>query len=189
MTWFTENPTPVVVLGIVVEALFVVLLMKTGRREALWGVVLTALVTATAVVASFLIVTPREEVIAAIEEIRQLIEANNPPELVKRIDPSAVELRNRAQYDLANLTVDRAKVDGLKVLVISENSATVAFEGVVVFREGMNRPILLRFTVDLRKVDGVWLVKAAEYVPYRPGVDNNDAAPSPVADVFSDHVG
>ena len=37
MTWFTENPTPPIVLGIIIEAVLVVVLMKTAGRTALWG--------------------------------------------------------------------------------------------------------------------------------------------------------
>lgn len=189
MTWFTENPTPPVVLGIVVEALLVVVLMKTGRREALWGMLFTAVATIGVVVANLLIVTPREEVTTALEEIRQLVEQNDRPELVKRIDPAAVSLRNQVQYDLANLTVEKAKIDKLKVLVNAEaTSARAEFDGVVVIREGMSRPIPLRFRVDLRKLDGRWVVSSAEYQPYNP-LDGGASQSAPVAQMFADGVG
>ena len=62
MTWFTENPLPLVLIGVIVEALLVVVLMRTGRRTVLWGMVLLAVGVAGAVVLERSIVTPREEV-------------------------------------------------------------------------------------------------------------------------------
>jgi len=189
MTWFTENPTPPVVLGIVIEALLVVVLMKTGRREALWGMLVTVAATIGIVVAGLLIVTPREEVTTALEEIRQLVEQNDQPELVKRIDSSAVSLRNQVQSDLANLTVEKAKIDNVRILVNAEaTSARAEFDGVVVIREGMSRPIPLRFRVDLRKVDGRWLVSGAEYEPYNP-MNGGASQSAPVAKMLGDGVG
>src|SRR5690242_16065738 len=117
MTWFTENPTPPVVVGILVEAALVVVLMKTGKRAALWGMLLTALATALVVAMNILIVTPQEEVRAALEEIRQLVEQNDRTALIDRIDPVATNLRNQAQTDLSLLTVTSAKINDLKVLV------------------------------------------------------------------------
>lgn len=189
MTWLTENPTPPVVLGIVVEALLVVVLMKTARREALWGMLLTAAATIGIVIANFAIVTPREEVTTALEEIRQLVEQNDRPELVKRIDPAAVSLRNQVQYDLANLTVEKAEIDKLKVIVDpSATTARTEFDGVVVIREGMSRPIPLRFRVELRKLDGRWVVSSAEYQPYNP-LDGGASRSAPMAQSFDDGVG
>jgi hypothetical protein len=189
MTWLTENPTPPVVLGIVIEALLVIVLMKTGRREALWGMIFTAAVTIAVVIANFAIVTPREEVTTALEEIRQLVEQNDRPELVKRIDPAAVSLRNQVQYDLASLTVEKAKIDKLKVLVDDSGaSAKAEFDGVVVIREGMSRPIPLRFRVELRKLDGRWVVSSAEYQPYNP-LDGGASRAAPMAKTIGDGVG
>jgi hypothetical protein len=189
MTWFTENPTPPVVLGIVIEAILVIVLMKTGRREALWGMLLTAVATIGVVVANFAIVTPREEVTAALEEIRQLVEQNDRPELVKRLDPSAVSLRNQVQYELASLTVEKAKIDNVRILVNDDaTSARAEFDGVVVIREGMSRPIPLRFRVELRKLDGRWVVSSAEYQPYNP-LDGGASRAAPMAKTIGDGVG
>src|SRR5262245_13102749 len=114
MTWFTENPTPPVVLGIIIAAVFAVVLVKTGRREALWGVVLTVLATSLIVATNLLIVTPREEVTTALDEMRQLIVDNNRQKLLERISPSAHDLRNNVHRDLAYLTVESAKINDLE---------------------------------------------------------------------------
>src|SRR5262245_17270393 len=140
MTWFTEDPTPPLVLGTLIASIAAFLLIKTGHRAALWALIGTVVATIAAVVANVMIVTPREEVLATLEEIRTKVEANDPPQLLQFIHPSAIELRNRAQYDLANLTVESAKMNDLKVLVSEGGKgATADFIGVVDFANSGGR--------------------------------------------------
>lgn len=187
MTWFTENPTPLVVLGTLIASLAGFALIKTGNRAALWTLLGTVAVTIAAVAANVLIVTPREEVIAALEEIRAKVAANDPPQLLTHIDPSptppAIALRNRVQYDLANLTVQTAKINDLKVVVSESGVAAKAeFIGVVDFANSGGRlpftHFVLRFRVDLKKVNGRWLVTGADYDPaLSPGASGETAVP------------
>jgi hypothetical protein len=193
MTWFTENPTPLVLLGTLVASIAAFLLLRTGSRAALWGLLGTVAVTIAAVAANMLIVTPREQVIATLEEIRTRVEANDSPELLKYIDPSptprAIELRNRVQYDLANVTVESAKINDLKVLIgESGTTAKAEFIGIVDIKAGggMLPPhIVLQFTVDLKKVDDRWIVTGADYVAPKISAGGGDIAvppdPTPLA--------
>lgn len=192
MTWFTENPMQPVTVGIILAALLVFVVMKTGRREALWALILTAAATIGLVIANVLIVTPREEVTATLEEIRLLVEANDRAALIDRIDGSAVKLRNQAQNDLTQLTVTAARINDLKVLIAeSGQSAKAEFVGIIDFKDGGGRlpytHIVLQFTVDLRKVDGRWLVTRADYQPYRPG--GGGAGIPTVSPQLAGHVG
>lgn len=194
MTWFTENPTPPVVLGVIIAAVFAIVLARTGKREALWGVILTMLATVAVVATNLLIVTPREEVTSALEEIRLLVEANDRPELLKRIDSSAVSLRNQVQSDLAYLTVGSAKIKDLEVLVDSAGTAAKAkFLGVIDFKDGAGRlpytHFVFNFVVQLRKVDGVWVVVSADYTPFNPTGRGGESSTSPVAKIVDDRVG
>lgn len=172
MSWFTENPMPPIVLAIVVEAVLAVALAKTGRRGYLWAMLAAATLAGAAVVAERWIVTPREEVVAALEEIRGIIEANDRAALLERIDRGAVPLRNRVQTDLSQLTVTEAKINDLRVLMTDDGQAARAdFIGVVHFRGGgtvvLKNNVALRFDVGLRKrpEDGRWVVTGAEYRP------------------------
>ena len=172
MSWFTENPMPPIVLAIVVEAILVVALAKTGRRSYLWAMLATAALAGAAVVIERLIVTPREEVVGALEEIRAIVEANDRGALLDRIDRGAVALRNRVQTDLSQLTVTEAKINDLRVLVNPDGQAAQAdFIGVVHLRGGgtivLRNNVALRFDVGRRKrpEDGRWVVTGAEYRP------------------------
>lgn len=185
MTWFTENPTPPVVLGTLIASIAAFLLIKTGSRAALYALIGTVVATIAAVVTNVLIVTPREEAIATLEEIRTKVAANDPPQLLTHIDsaptPQAIALRNRVQYDLANLTVESAKINDLKVLITeSGKTAKAEFVGVVDFKtlgNGLPPHIVLRFKVDLRKVDGRWLVIGADWEPLKLGGNGETAVP------------
>lgn len=194
MTWFTENPTPPVVLGVIIAAVFAIVLARTGKREALWGVILTMLATVVVVATNLLIVTPREEVTMALEEMRLLVEAGDRTELLKRIDPSAVNLRNDIQRELAYLTVSSARISDLEVLVATSKVAAKAkFHGVVDFKDTAGRlpttHFPLKFEVDLEKVSGVWIVKYAKWTLDLPGGRSFDSSSSPVAKIVDDRVG
>ena len=126
----------------------------------------------------------REEVTATLEEIRQQVQSNKPQELIKYIDPGAIELRNRAQYDLQSLTVESAKINDLKILIgESGTSAKAEFIGIVDFANSGGRlpytHFVMNFKVDLRKVDGRWLVTGAEYRGYNPTGAGGEAAVPP----------
>ena len=194
MTWFTENPTPPVVLGTIIAAVFAVVLAKTGKREALYGIVVTAAATIGIVVMNMLIVTPREEVTSALEEMRLLVEANDRPELRKRIDPTAVQLRNQIDSDLAYLTVSSAKIKELEVLVDASGTAAKAkFFGTIDFKDSAGRlpytHFAFKFVVHLRKTDGIWVVTSAEYTPFSPGGQGGDGSSAPVAKIIDDRIG
>jgi hypothetical protein len=170
MTWFTENPLPPVVIGIVVGAGLVVGLAKTGKRGFLWGIVATLAVVVVSVVMERMIVTPREAVTATIEEMRAALAANDRATLLANIDPTNIPLRNKVQIDLAQLTVTEAKINELKVDVDESGKfAKADLKGVVHF-EGSASTLMVKFvavriSVDLRKQepDGKWLVKDASY--------------------------
>lgn len=165
MTWITENPIPPIVLAILVEAGLAVALAKTGKRWIIWAMPGVALLAIGAVVAERMIVTPREEVIGAVEEVRKIVEANDRAALLERIDHAAV--RNQVQTDLSSsVTVTEAKINDLRVLVDEAGtSATTDFIGVVHLQGFMRENLALRFKVTWRKrqEDGVWVVTSAEY--------------------------
>jgi hypothetical protein len=173
MTWFTENPLPPVVIGIVVEAALVVGLAKTGKRGFLWGIIATLAIVVAVVVIGRLIVTPREAVTAAIEEMRSALAANDRAALLTHIDTGNVRLRNQVQFDLAQLTVTEAKINELKVEVDATGKiATADIKGVVHFEGQLYRMVPVKIRAQLKKVepDGKWVVTHADYeVSRSPG--------------------
>jgi hypothetical protein len=174
MTWFTENPLPPVVIGIIVEAALVVGLAKTGKRGFLWGIVGTLAIVIAAVVTERMVVTPREAVTSAIEEMRAALAANDRATLLTHIDPGNVRLRNQVQFDLAQVTVSQAKINELKVEVDETGKIAVAdIKGVVHFEGTLVRavPVKIRAQLKKREPDGKWVVTHADYETARSPAD------------------
>jgi len=177
MTWFTENPLPPVVIGIVIEAALVVGLARTGKRAFLWGMIATLAVVGAAVVTERMIVTPREAVTATLEQMRAALAKNDRAELLTHIDPTSITLRNKVQNDLAVITVTEAKINESKVDVDPSGKFAKADLKSVVHFEGNaatlgHKFVAVRINVDLQKrdSDGKWLVKDATYeVAKSPG--------------------
>lgn len=177
MTWFTENPLPIVLLGVIIEAMLAVVLARTGKRGVLWGMIaLAALVIGSVALESY-IVTPREELRTALEEVRAIVASNDPPALLKRIDtnPEVARLRNQVQRDLANVTVTDAKITELKDddIKVDGDRARTKFIGSVDMKaigtQMAPGHLVLKFEVEWRKKDGVWIVTAATYSSPLPG--------------------
>jgi hypothetical protein len=191
MTWFTENPMPLVLIGTIIAAALAVVLTRTGRREALWGLIAVAVLVGVAVVTERMIVTPREEVRISLDEIRALVAANKPADLLTRIDvnPNNTDLatlRRRVQDDLARITVTEAKITELRdedILVSdSGNTAKTKFNGTVSIsaaggQAGVGGSFPFRFEVDLRKKDGVWVITGAKYGSALPGAAGQAVQP------------
>jgi len=171
MTWFTENPLPPVLIGIVVEAMLVVALFRTGKRGFLWAMLGMAAAVIGIVILERMFITPREEVKAALEEIRLLVETNDRQGLLKRIDsnPDAARLRNQVQNDLTQITVTEATITDLRDEDIKFNEsstfADVSFIGAISLKPGRvpRDRLVFRFEVDMIKKDGIWIVSAADY--------------------------
>lgn len=170
MTWFTENPLPIVLVGVIVEAMLAIVLARTGKRSVLWSMIGLAAFVAGAVVLERYIVTPREEVRTALEEIRTIVVANDLPKLLERIDTNqeVARLRTQVQQQLANHTVTEAKINELKNddIQVQGDRAQVKFFGSVDLKfAGQVAPthFPLKFDVRLRKKDGVWIVTEATY--------------------------
>jgi len=177
MTWFTENPMPPVLIGTIIAAVLAVVLARTGKRSALWGLLAVVGSVVGIIVMERMIVTPREEVRTALEEIRGLVAANKPMELVNRIDTNAgvAELRNRVQRQLSDVVVTEAKITELRdediLISNSGNTAKTKFTGTVDMNVPGGQPMhfALKFEVELQKKNGVWLISEAKYGSALPG--------------------
>lgn len=170
MTWFTENPLPIVLIGVIIEAMLAVVLARTGKRSVLWSIIGVALLVVGAVVLERFIVTPREEIRTALEEVRAIVAANDPPALIKRIDttPQAAGLRSKVYQELANVTVTEAKITELKDedIHVKGDVAETKFFGSVDMKlpgQAASSHFPRMFQVKWRKKDGVWIITEATH--------------------------
>lgn len=169
MATLLEDPLPMILFGIIAEAVLGVVLLRTGRGVVLLAMIGVLLLVAGGVWVEWLVVTEKEQVEAVVEGVAAAVEANDPAGVKRHIDPSASRLLRRVNwaYDLVDFT--EAKITNLEISIndlTSPPTARAHLTGIVAF-EG-KREDLLRSTyvIDLdalfRRTPEGWLITGYE---------------------------
>lgn len=171
MSWLFEDPTTLIVAGLLIEVLLGVALVKSGRG-ALALVMLGVLVlVGSGVLIERFVVTDREEVEDTFDGICRALMANDVQGVLSYIDPMAADVRSHVQSVLPQAHVTDARVYDLMIDVdrhVNPPTARAQFVGRVKGRFRGDGPggaeglVLRRFTVDLHKQGERWLVVAYE---------------------------
>ena len=77
MTWFTEDSTPLLVIGVIIEALLVLGIVKTGRVWILYAMAAVALLVGAAVYIEKHTITDTKRVRAALDNAAAALEHND----------------------------------------------------------------------------------------------------------------
>jgi hypothetical protein len=170
--WLAENPVAIWCGGAVLLTLAVVVHLQMRTRASLLAIVAIVLVTAALLVAERLIVTPREEVAAALDGIVARIEANDLPGVVQLISPPAKSVRADAEALMPLVTVERAAIVSTPEITVDmaamPPTATVDCQGLVnvtVKQNGMKGPYLDRVQIHLVRTGDRWLIES--YTPQK----------------------
>ena len=166
MTTLVEDPTWIIVLGIVVEAMLAVLLVNLRQGWIAWVMLGVFVLVLAGVGLEWLIVTDRERVEATLCGAAEAVEANDLDRLLMDyIDPHANLARQLATDALKSLEVTSAKISGLRVKInelTSPPTAEAKFIGSVRFEDPRGRiPYRSRAancTILLRLENDRWLV-------------------------------
>jgi ketosteroid isomerase-like protein len=166
MTWFFEGPWPILVTGIVLEAIVIVALVRTGRAALVWAVVGVGLVTGGLLVVERLVVTDNERIRETLDGVAAAAAANDLDGVLAYIGPDAKEVRKLATDSLRRIKVREAKVGNDLSIVITHQggapSALATFTGRIraeVHVEALGHDTYVgRFTVGLVKQGDKWLV-------------------------------
>ena len=94
MSWFTEDSTPVLILGVVTAAILLVAFVKTSRLGLLYAIVGVALVVAAVVFIEKHTDTDTKRVRRVLDAACVAVEKNDVPGALALIAPSAKEMRN-----------------------------------------------------------------------------------------------
>lgn len=116
ITWFTENPAPILIGGGGVLLILLVLLLKTGRGVILTAMLGVAIVMGLAVLIDRLVVTDRERVANLVYEAAAAAQRNEIEPIIANILPSATAVRAEArrwigQVRLSDVTITNIRVD------------------------------------------------------------------------------
>jgi hypothetical protein len=170
MSWLVESPWPALVVGVVVEAMLAIALVRTGLMKIVGAMVAVLIVTLLLVVLERVVVTEYEEVEAALDAASAAIEANDLDRVVSFIAPQQPQLKQYAERAMRQFAFSEVRVgNDLKVQVnplTSPRSAKAQFSVKVAGKarkSGLVGTQLVPVELTLHKIDGRWYV--TEYQP------------------------
>ena len=100
MLTLLESPLPVILFGIIAEAVLGIVLVRTGRGVLIWVMIGVLVLVSAGVALEWLVVTDVETVEAAFESMAAALETNDPDAVLAHIDPAAADTRNLAAWGL-----------------------------------------------------------------------------------------
>ena len=165
MTTLLENPFPLLVVGMLVEAFLIGLFYATHKKVCLIPIVVVLIVVIGGVLIERAVVTEREEVESVVDQIAAALRANDAQAVLSHLSSSAQESRRRAEWALDRVQVNDASVSGLEITINSLTSPPTAkakFSGVIKFddrkKEFPYRVYASNFEIDFRKEGNRWMV-------------------------------
>ncbi|HVX12100.1 MAG TPA: hypothetical protein VHC22_13045 [Pirellulales bacterium] len=166
MSWLFEDPTTLIVAGLLIEALLAVALVKSGRGLLMLAMAGVLLLIGLGVLIERLVVTSREQVQDTLDAVAAAVQANDVDRVLSHVDPAASGMRMQVRAALGSAHVTEVRLYDLVIEVNERANPPIAqaeFTGRIKgnYRsegsggEGM---LLRKFTVDFRRVDDRWLM-------------------------------
>jgi hypothetical protein len=158
------------VTGLVLEAILLVALVRTGRAALLWAIAGLGLLTAGLLVVERLVVTDNERIAETLDGVAAAAAANDLNGVLAYIGPDAKDVRKLATDSLRRVHVREAYVGNDLSIAITQQggapSALATFTGrirVDVHGEALGHDTYVgRFRVGLVRQGDRWLVVAFE---------------------------
>ena len=178
MTWLTENPFPILLIGSLATAILAGGWLRTGSKWLLGGVIAAIALTVGLVIAERWIVTDREQVTRTLYEIAAAVERNDVEAALRHAYSGSPEVYARANAELRLYHFSEVNIKrNLQVEVfphLDPPMATAEFNVVVVLttRNGLltNRRIPRYVEVTFyREDDGRWGVGGYDHFDPRRG--------------------
>jgi hypothetical protein len=165
ITWFTENPTPVLFACGAVAMVLLLRFFKTGHVRSLLPILGVAAFAGAAVLVDYLVVTDREQVQNVIYGAAADAERNDLDAVMKFISPGASTVREDLKRWVGKTKLSLVKIAQLDVHVDIEANpptATARFwvraEGEAHNETAIYHNYVGRLIVDFRREGEKWLV-------------------------------
>ena len=179
MSWLFEDPTTLIVAGVLIEGLLAVAFVNTRQvKVALVMAGVLALLLAGLAVEQ-LVVTDYERIEAALDGTARSLRANDIPGVLSHIDPQAAGMRQSAESHLHRARISDAKVKDLHVQfhrLTSPPTAEAEFIGNIKgsFQMGIDTGegmVIRRFRIQFVRRGNDWLMTGYEDLgpPIGPG--------------------
>jgi len=179
MSWLFEDPTPLIVVGVLIEALLAVVFVNTRQLKAAAAMVGVLALVLAGLAVEQIVVTDYERIEAALDGTARSLRANDVPGVLAHIDPQAAGMRQTAEATLRRARISDAKVKDLKVQfhrLASPPTAEAEFIGNIKgsFQSGIDvgeGTIIRRFYIKFVRRGDDWLMTAYEDLgpPVGPG--------------------
>ena len=178
MTWITEEPLPILFVGVLIEGFLLIALLQTARRALLYLMIVTGILFGGLLLVEFVVVTDAEEVEMMLDTMAADLERDDLPALLAHISDTAPELQQMARTRLKQVVVSRAAIKGnLQITVRRQKNrswAIAKFNVVIIASDRTGTVEGYRYArylvVRLRKQGGRWRMTGfEEHHPLRPG--------------------
>jgi hypothetical protein len=110
MTWFFENPIPLMVIGGVIGIILLILVYQTGQPRWLYIFGGFVLLFSGLLVAEKLIVTPREKLLLTIEDGAEAVRANDWNRAATFVAPSAQKTAQKLQANARQVSIKELSI-------------------------------------------------------------------------------
>ncbi len=166
MSIFWESPVPILVIGIVLEAILGAILVNTRRVWVVWPMLGVLLLVAAGVAATRLVVTENKRIMATLDGAAAALEANDLDQVSAYVVPGANQTRNRARQVLDAVEFTSVGLRGVEIGEInrltSPPTVETRFTVVLRFKDRTNMypydHYVVGLIVHLRKDGDRWLV-------------------------------
>jgi len=177
MQWIFDSPWTILLVGLAIEALLAVFLLRSGKPVLIGSMVAVGLLTAGLLVVERVVVTDEEEVSDTLDGIAAAMESGDVPQVMAGFSPNCARYRE-IQNSLSRYKVRKAHVGGdLQVRLnrlTSPPSATAYFTGRIEGRDQRGEVpyehIIRKFKLTLQKPAQQWLIAEVEDADPRAGV-------------------
>jgi hypothetical protein len=166
MTTLVENPMPVILFGIIAEAVLATLLVSTRQGAFIWAMLGVLVLVLAGVALEMLVETEVERVEATLDGAVDALEDNDVTRLLEQyVSTRAMNTRRRAITAMEMVEITSAKISGVDISInrlTSPPTADARFRGVVHFEpqtEWTHRSWYpADFIVKLRLEEDRWLI-------------------------------
>jgi hypothetical protein len=163
-----ESPWPILILGLLVEAVLAIALFRSGRGALLWAMGGVALIVLLGVLIERNTITDTKRVRQTLLEVALELEANRPEQVKACIvpGPDGNPARKEVDWAIGRAEFHQISLSNLEVKFNYQTSPATAEATCTVFVRGrdrsgtidaeISRPVFLE--VKLRKESGRWLI-------------------------------
>jgi hypothetical protein len=165
VTFLLESPWPILLIGIAVEAVLAIQLLRTGQGRILGWMLGTGVLLLMGLVVERLIVTERESVENTIDAAVAAAQRNDLNGLLACVSPKAPKTQADSRWVLGTYQFRHARISNLEITLNRLTSPPTAKAKFLAYGAGQHRQTtyiqgnFARWvTVNLRKENGRWML-------------------------------